>query len=250
VAEALALAALLQERQPCVVLTGAGISTESGIPDFRSATGIWATVDPTEVATIDAFARDPERVWRWYGPRITSLLEAEPNAGHRALAELERLGLVQAVITQNIDTLHSRAGSSEVVEVHGSIRRAVCLRCAATAPVDGVLEQLAVRDTPLCRACGAVLKPDVVLFGELLPAEPMARAERLAEQAGLLLVVGTTLEVWPVGALPERTKLRGGAVAIVNRGPTAFDGDADLRIEGGAGDTLAAVLALAATEPI
>jgi NAD-dependent deacetylase len=250
VADAAALAALLQERQPCVVLTGAGISTESGIPDFRSATGIWARVDPTEVATIDAFARDPERVWRWYGPRITSLLEAEPNAGHRALAELQRRGLVQAVITQNIDTLHTRAGSSEVVEVHGSIRRVVCLRCGATELLDALLEQLAVRDTPLCRACGAVPKPDVVLFGELLPTEPMARAELLAEQAGLLLVVGTTLEVWPVGALPERTKRRGGAVAIVNRGPTAFDDDADLRIEGGAGDTLGAVLALSATEPI
>jgi NAD-dependent deacetylase len=242
VAEAAALAALLQERQPCVVLTGAGISTESGIPDFRSATGIWARVDPTEVATIDAFVRDPERVWRWYGPRITSLLEAEPNAGHRAIAVLERRGLVQAVITQNIDTLHARAGSREVVEVHGSIRRAICLRCGATEPLDALLEQLALRDTPLCRACGAVPKPDVVLFGELLPTEPMARAELLAEQAGLLLVVGTTLEVWPVGGLPERTKEAGGAVAIVNRGPTAFDRRADVRLNGGAGEILTAVL--------
>ena len=245
-----ALAALLRERQPCVVLTGAGISTESGIPDFRSATGIWARVDPSEVATIAAFERDPERVWGWYGPRIASLLEAEPNAGHRALAELEQRGLVQAVITQNIDTLHSRAGSREVVEVHGSIRRAVCLHCGAPEPLDGVLEQLARRDTPQCRACGAILKPDVVLFGELLPAAPMARAERLAEEARLLLVIGTTLEVWPAGGLPERTKLRGGAVAIVNRGPTAFDDRADLRIDGAAGDVLAAVLAIAAAEPI
>jgi NAD-dependent deacetylase len=237
-----ALATLIRERQPCVALTGAGISTESGIPDFRSSSGLWSRVDPTEVATIEAFQRDPERVWQWYGPRIRGLLAAEPNAGHRALAALERAGLLSAVVTQNIDLLHSRAGSDEVVEVHGSIRRAVCLRCGAQEPLDGLLEQLDERATPVCRACGAVPKPDVVLFGELLPASAMARAERLAAEAALLLVVGTTLEVWPVGALPERTKDAGGSVAIVNRGPTAFDRRADVRLDGGAGEILTAVL--------
>ena len=116
------LAALIRERQPCVVLTGAGISTESGIPDFRSPTGIWADVDPFEVASVDAFRRDPERVWGFYRKRLSLLLDAEPNPGHRALAELEERGLVRAVVTQNIDTLHTRAGSRDVVEVHGSIR--------------------------------------------------------------------------------------------------------------------------------
>jgi NAD-dependent protein deacetylase/lipoamidase len=241
-AEVAQLAELIRSRQPCVVLTGAGVSTESGIPDFRSAGGLWARVDPAEVATIDAFQRDPERVWQWYGPRIRSLLAAEPNAGHHALAAFERLGFVRAVVTQNIDTLHTRAGSSDVVEVHGSITRAVCLRCGAPEPLASLLEQLDERPTPLCRACGAVPKPDVVLFGELLPVAPMARAEQLAAEAGLLLVVGTTLEVWPVGGLPERTKAAGGAVAIVNRGPTAFDQRADLRLEGGAGEVLTAVL--------
>ena len=245
-----ALAALIRARRPCVVLTGAGISTESGIPDFRSSAGIWAAVDPAEVATIDAFERDPERVWRWYGPRIASLLQAKPNPGHLALAELERRGLVQAVITQNIDTLHARAGSREVVEVHGSIRRAVCLRCGTQEPLAALLDQLAQRDTPLCRSCGAIPKPDVVLFGELLPVGPISRAERLAGEAGLLLVVGTTLEVWPVGGLPERTKSAGGAVAIVNRGPTAFDESADLRIEGGAGIVLTALLDVLESQPI
>jgi NAD-dependent deacetylase len=237
-----ALATLIRERQPCVALTGAGISTESGIPDFRSSSGLWSRVDPTEVATIEAFQRDPERVWQWYGPRIRGLLAAEPNAGHRALAALERAGLLSAVVTQNIDLLHSRAGSDEVVEVHGSIRRAVCLRCGAQEPLDGLLEQLDERATPVCRACGAVPKPDVVLFGELLPASAMARAERLAAETALLLVVGTTLEVWPVGALPERTKETGGSVAIVNRGPTVFDRRADVRLDGGAGEILTAVL--------
>ena len=244
-----ALARLIRERGPCVVLTGAGISTESGIPDFRSPTGLWARVDPTQVATIEVFQRDPEQVWRWYGPRIGSLLAAEPNAGHLALAALEREGWVSAVVTQNIDMLHSRAGSAEVVEVHGSIGRAVCLRCGTPEPLTELLEQLAERPTPRCRACGAVLKPDVVLFGELLPAEPMARAEALAADAGVLLVVGTTLEVWPVGGLPERTRSSGGAVAVVNRGPTAFDGRADLRLEGAAGELLTQLAAVLEPSP-
>ena len=129
---AAALAELIRDRQPCVVLTGAGVSTESGIPDFRSDTGIWAEVDPFEVASIQAFRRDPGRVWSFYRERIRVLLAAQPNAAHEAIATLEGLGLVQAVVTQNIDLLHSRAGSRDVVEVHGSIRSAQCLACGAS----------------------------------------------------------------------------------------------------------------------
>ncbi|HXG77165.1 MAG TPA: NAD-dependent deacylase [Gaiellaceae bacterium] len=233
------LAALVRERQPCVVLTGAGVSTESGIPDFRSASGLWAEVDPFEVASLDAFRRDPERVWAFYRARIDALLAAEPNAAHRALAELERRGLVQAVITQNIDTLHSRAGSREVVEVHGSIRGAACPRCLWTQPLEGVLEQLAQRPVPLCAHCGGVLKPGVTLFGELLPADAFERATALARGAGLLLVVGSSLEVWPVAGLP----LEARSFAIVNRGPTAFDEHALLTLDAGAGETLTALAA-------
>jgi len=239
-----ALAALIADRGPCVALTGAGMSTESGIPDFRSATGIWAEVDPYEVASIDAFHRDPERVWRWYASRIHSLLDAEPNRGHRTLAALERAGHVQAVVTQNIDTLHTRAGSVEVVEVHGSIRRATCLACATPEPVDGVLEQLESGPVPRCRACGAVLKPDVVMFGELLPVGPFARAERLARETGLLLVVGSSLQVWPAAGLPETAIAHGGALAIVNDEETPFDWQADVVARGPAGETLSAVAAL------
>ena len=228
------LAGLLLERQPCVVLTGAGISTESGIPDFRSPTGIWAEVDPFEVASIEAFRRDPERVWGFYRKRIGMLLEAEPNAGHRALAELERRGLVDGVVTQNIDMLHSRAGSREVVEVHGSIRSAQCLRCLWTLDTDGVLAQLEERPAPVCAHCGEVLKPGVTLFGELLPPGALERATALARGAGLLLVVGSSLEVWPVAGLP----LEARAYAIVNRGPTALDDGALLRIDAPAGETL------------
>jgi NAD-dependent deacetylase len=232
------LADLLRERQPCVVLTGAGISTESGIPDFRSPTGIWASVDPYEVASIDAFRRDPERVWAFYRERIHVLREAEPNAGHHALAELERRGLVRAVVTQNIDILHSRAGSREVVEVHGSIRSAQCLGCLWTEPADAVLAQFEARSVPLCSHCGAVLKPGVVLFGELLPPGAMERATDFARTAGLVLVVGSSLEVWPVAGLP----LEARAFAIVNQGPTALDHDALLKIDAPAGETLSAVV--------
>ena len=232
------LAGLIRARQPCVVLTGAGVSTESGIPDFRSATGIWAEVDPLEVASLRAFARDPERVWSFYRERIHLLRDARPNAAHDAIAELERRGLVQAVVTQNIDRLHTRAGSADVVEVHGSISFAECLGCLWREPADAVLEQLESAPTPTCPRCGDVLKPGVVLFGELLPGGELERATQLARGARLVLVVGSSLEVWPVAGLP----LEAHAFAIVNRGPTALDEQALLKIDGNASETLVAVL--------
>jgi NAD-dependent deacetylase len=235
---AAALAALVREHQPCVVLTGAGVSTESGIPDFRSETGIWAEVDPFEVASLRAFRTDPARVWGFYRERIGLLRNAQPNAAHLALAELERRGLVQAVITQNIDTLHSRAGSGDVVEVHGSIRTAQCLDCLWTEPADAVLVQLETSAVPACPHCGEVLKPGVVLFGDLLPPAAIERATQLARGARLMLVVGSSLEVWPVAGLP----LEARGFAIVNRGPTALDAQALLKVDAEAGETLSAVL--------
>jgi NAD-dependent deacetylase len=235
------LAELIRANQPCVALTGAGVSTESGIPDFRSATGIWAEYDPMEVASIDAFHRDPERVWEFYGARLDVLAAARPNAGHFALAELERLGLLQAVITQNIDRLHTAAGTRELVEVHGTIAQARCLVCNAIVPREDVRALLPV---PHCPRCGAVLKPDVVMFGELLPAKAMERAIALAGAAGLLLVVGSSLEVWPVAGLPDETIAGGGKVAIVNRDPTPYDDGATLVVRASAGETLAACTAL------
>ena len=233
--DAAELAGLIRDRQPCVVLTGAGISTESGIPDFRSDSGLWADVDPFEVATIDAFRRDPERVWDFYRQRLATHADAEPNAGHHALVELERRGLVAAVITQNVDGLHARAGTTELVEVHGSIGLAVCLVCGTEERVTDVLPTAGL---PACR-CGGVLKPGVVLFGEMLPAAAIQRAERLARDAELMVVVGSSLEVWPVAGLPLASR----SVAIVNRGPTGLDHVADVRIDGSAGETLAAVVA-------
>jgi NAD-dependent deacetylase len=223
------------------VLTGAGISTESGIPAFRSAGGIWERFDPFEVASIEAWRRDPARVWEFYALRLDVLGEAQPNAGHRALAELEAAGLVEAVVTQNVDGLHQAAGSRDVVEVHGSIRSAVCLACGGREPAERVAELLPVPACPACPACGAVLKPDVVMFGEVLPEAAIDRATELARRARLLLVVGSTLEVWPVAGLPAETLAAGGELAIVNRGPTAYDARAAVRIDGGAGEVLSGV---------
>jgi NAD-dependent deacetylase len=235
------LAALIERRAPCIVLTGAGVSTESGIPDFRSPTGIWAQFDPLEYASIEAFRADPEKVWSFYAPRFSKLTEAEPNDAHRALAELEQRGYVCAIVTQNIDLLHERAGSGEVVEVHGSIRTSSCLGCGATYRLAEVLELLHEAAAPVCRRCGAIVKPDVVFFGELLPARAIERAFELAREAQLIVVVGSTLEVQPVAGLPLETLAAGGAFAIVNRGPTALDDLATLKVDAGAGETLSAV---------
>jgi len=238
------LAELIRSRQPCVVLTGAGVSTESGIPDFRSPGGLWAEFDPLDYASLDSFRRDPVRIWDFYGRRFVFLANAEPNDAHRSLARLEGLGLVEAVVTQNIDLLHERAGSRDVLEVHGSIRRAVCLRCGAAEPLAGVLAQLASAPAPRCPACQAVLKPDVVFFGELLPPAVLDRATELARRARLLLVVGSSLEVHPVAGLPHETLRNGGSLAIVNRGPTPLDAHAEVRLDRSAGEILRETVAL------
>ena len=238
------LAALIHERQPCVALTGAGISTESGIPDFRSPGGIWAQYDPQEYATIDAFRRDPVKVWDFFARRLEVLKDAQPNAAHHALAELERRGLVAAVVTQNIDRLHELAGTRELVEVHGSIRESVCLSCGARATFDEVVRLLADAPAPACPMCGAILKPGVVMFGELLPEAAIDRAFELARRARLLLVVGSSLEVYPVAGLPLETLAAGGDVAIVNRDPTPLDRRATVVLTGSAGEVLPAVVEL------
>ena len=236
-----ALAELIRDNQPCVVLTGAGVSTESGIPDFRSASGIWAQYDPMECATIEAFHRDPVKVWDFYARRFDVLVRAQPNAAHRALAELERAGHVRAVVTQNIDRLHELAGSQDVVEVHGSIRTSSCLACGRRETFDEVVRLLETAPAPACATCGAILKPDVVMFGELLPVAAIDRAHELARGARLLLVVGSSLGVYPVADLPRVSLEAGGRLAIVNHDRTPYDAAAELAIHAGAGDTLAAV---------
>jgi NAD-dependent deacetylase len=244
-AQAERLAQLLRNSKCAVVLTGAGVSVPSGIPDFRTpGTGLWENVDPMEVAHIDAWRRDPNRFWQFYGDRFATLVHKEPNEAHLALAELERRGLVKAVITQNIDRLHRKAGSERVVEVHGSIEHSVCLSCHGKLPLDEVVGQLrAGQGAPRCAGCNVPLKPDVVLFGELLPEGAMSEAQALALDADLMVCVGSSLEVYPVAGLPAMTRGGGGRLALVTQGPTPYDADAEVKLDGDVVEELRAVLA-------
>jgi NAD-dependent deacetylase len=239
------VADLLRSSQRAVVLTGAGISVPSGIPDFRTpGTGLWENVDPMEVAHIDAWRRDPDRFWSFYSRRFASLTDKLPNEAHHAVAELERRGLVRGVITQNIDRLHRLAGSERVIEVHGSIEWSLCMQCRGKLSIERVIELLAETDgAPDCPACALPLKPDVVLFGELLPEAALAEAQALAMDADLMLCVGSSLEVYPVAGLPAMTHGGGGKLVLVTQGPTPYDGDAEVKLDGDVVEELRAVLA-------
>ena len=228
------LADLIREAESVVALTGAGISVPSGIPDFRSpGTGLWENVDPMKVAHIDAFRADPVRFWQFYGTRFDTLDGKEPNGAHRALVELEERGFLQAVVTQNIDRLHRKAGTRELVEVHGTIDHSSCLDCGAQYALDDVRGRLEadMLGVPRCD-CGRPLKPDVVLFGEFLPEAALEEAFALAAGADVLLCIGSSLEVYPIAQLPALTRQAGGAVAIVTQGETPFDARAEVRLSG------------------
>jgi NAD-dependent deacetylase len=238
------LAGLIRESDSVIALTGAGISVPSGIPDFRSpGTGLWHNVDPIEVAHIDVFRRDPRRFWQFYGDRFQTLEHKQPNRAHEALVALERAGMLDGVITQNIDQLHARAGSRELVEVHGTIAHSSCPRCRARYALADVRDRQAADagGVPRCD-CGAALKPDVVLFGEYLPPDALARAEQLAAEADLMLCVGSSLEVYPVAELPQLTLAGGGKIAILTQGCTPFDHRASVRCGGDVVEELEAVL--------
>jgi NAD-dependent deacetylase len=238
------LAQLLRESSRTVALTGAGISVPSGIPDFRSpGTGIWSKVDPMKVATIDAFRGDPRRFWEFYRPRFQMLEGIRPNPAHEALVELEGRGMLEAVVTQNIDRLHRVAGSCEVVEVHGSIATSTCRACGEAYGLDQVDALFDGDGIARCGDCGGAVKPDVVLFGELLPEEAMRRAQELAEAADLMLCVGSSLVVHPVAGLPALTLERGGRLAIVTKGPTPYDDEAAVKLDGEVDEELGALLA-------
>jgi NAD-dependent deacetylase len=217
----------------------------SGIPDFRTPQkGLWEKVDPMEVAHIDAFHRDPDRFWHFYSQRFMSLRDKLPNRAHEIVAEFEQRGLVRAVITQNIDRLHRLAGTGRLIEVHGSIDQSVCLDCGGKVPIDRVVELIRSGDgAPLCEACMEPLKPDVVLFGELLPERALAEAQQLAMDADLMLCVGSSLEVYPVAGLPAITRGGGGRLVLVTQGPTPYDAEAEVKLDGDVVAELRAVLA-------
>ncbi len=244
------LANLLRDSERAVVLTGAGVSVPSGIPDFRSpGTGLWEKVNPMEVAHIDNFRTDPDKFWAFYSERFTSLREKRPNPAHDAIAELERRALIRGVITQNVDRLHRVAGSQRIVEVHGSIQWSVCLECGGKVELERVIELVeSARESglgaaPECEACVTPLKPDVVLFGEMLPDAAIAEAYSLAEEADLMICVGSSLEVFPVASLPGVCREAGGRLALVTQGPTPYDRDAEIKLDGDVVTELEAVMA-------
>lgn len=222
--------ALLRSSKRAVALTGAGISTPSGIPDFRSTgSGLWQRHDPMEVASLAAFRYQPERFFAWVRPLAKAILEAEPNEAHEALARLEQAGLLTGVVTQNIDDLHSRAGSQNVHELHGHLRQATCVRCYRRFPVGRLLAEFSrTGEIPRCSECGGVLKPEVVLFGEQLPYIPVQDAKALIEDSDMLLVVGSSLEVTPAAIFPVQALNAGASMIIINHSSTYLDGRADV----------------------
>jgi NAD-dependent deacetylase len=224
------LAQLLLNARYAVALTGAGVSTDSGIPDFRSpSSGLWERFNPMQVASIEGFRSDPARFYEFWRRRFAGLANAAPNVTHQLLAELEEQSIMQAVITQNIDDLHRKAGSKRVLEVHGNFTRGFCIACRKPYTLQEIFARVERSRIPLCDECDQLLKPDVVLFGELLPLifeDAIAEVER----SDLLWVLGTSLEVYPVADLVPRAKRRGAKIIIVNREPTSYDEIADLVI--------------------
>ena len=223
---------ILLAARHAVALTGAGISTPSGIPDFRSSnTGLWEQVDPMEVASILAFRENPARFFQWIRPLAIRIREACPNPAHYALAKLERLGRIRTVISQNIDGLHQRAGSRQVAEVHGHVREATCMHCYQVVAAERYWEQLIANgDVPRCPKCGNVLKPNVTLYGEALPARALLAAIQAARQCDVMLVAGSSLEVAPAADLPELALSHQAKLIIVNLSDTHMDAWADALI--------------------
>jgi NAD-dependent deacetylase len=225
-----------------LVLTGAGVSTESGLPDYRGTDGLWRTRRFEELASIEMWRREPEEFWQFYAERLSMLSEATPNAGHHAIAELERLGLVRRVLTQNVDGLHRAAGSRELLELHGTLAEVECLGCGFRGPTEIAEAQLTAGvDVPACPACTANLKPAVVLFGELLPPA-LAQAHADLAVCDLLICCGSSLQVYPVAAFPAFVDGSGGAIVIVNIGPTGADATATVKMELSTGDALPALV--------
>jgi NAD-dependent deacetylase len=242
-------AELIVKARHVVALTGAGISTPSGIPDFRTpGTGLWARFNPLEVATIYAFRNRPSDFFDWIRPLAKQMLEAQPNPAHRALAELQAAGHLTTVITQNIDGLHQRAGTRDVIEIHGNIEAATCMHCYRVYPRDRFLTALIDDGTlPICPTCGGVLKPNVILFGEALPVQALMAAKRAASTCDLLLVAGSSLEVAPASDLPMLAVTRQARVIIVNQEPTYLDHQGDVVIHDDIAEVLPEIAAAART---
>lgn len=236
-----ALVDRLVEADRVAVLTGAGISAESGIPTFRDPGGIWEKFDPQELANVEAFLDNPELVQGWYRHRRQLVEDAEPNAGHRALAEMEAYVPKLEVITQNVDDLHNRAGSSVVIELHGNITRNYCMECERPAEAETVDASIQNGEPARCPACDGLIRPDVVWFGEMLPPDAIERANAATEQADVFLSVGTSAVVYPAARLPLVAREHGAYVAEVNPDPTGVTEEVDESIHEKAGEVLPAL---------
>jgi len=243
------VASLVRNATRVVALTGAGISTESGIPDFRGPQGIW-TKDPKaeRLSTLQAYMEDPGlRATAWRARMEHPAWTAAPNAGHRALAELERKGKLHALVTQNIDGLHQRAGTSpdKLIEIHGTLREVVCMSCDERAPMEAALARVRAGETdPPCRTCGGILKSATISFGQPLNAGDMERAVAAAESCDVFLAIGTSLSVYPVAYLPAAAARRGAKVVVMNAAPTRYDGAADVVVRAPLGRALPAIVDL------
>jgi NAD-dependent deacetylase len=247
---------LIQKAADCLVhaknavaLTGAGISTESGIPDFRSPGGLWTRVDPGEFS-IDRFLQNPSRFWKLHLELKASgdfdLAAANPNPAHYALSRMEQMGILKCIITQNVDNLHQRAGSVEVVEFHGNLLRAACMKCRVLEPIEDVEARLTAgeEETPRCKKCGGLLKPDAVFFGEAIPSRALMISQVQSQRCDVLLIVGTSLQVFPAAQIPLSVKLKypPATVIEVNREPSAMrEQVTDMLLMGGAGEILSRI---------
>ncbi len=229
------LRARLETAQSVCVLTGAGISAESGVPTFRGEEGLWKKFRPEELANFHAFIRNPDLVWEWYAYRRKLIHEVKPNAGHYALVELERRVKEFTLVTQNVDNLHRRAGSKSVVELHGNIERSYCIDCGATVEE---LDIDSLTKAPRCVHCGGLVRPDVVWFGEMLPVEAFSRAEQAARHCDLFLCIGTSAVVYPAASLPYTAFDQGAFVVEINRERTELSTRAHESLLGAAGEIL------------
>lgn len=234
-------AALIRHSSQALVFTGAGMSTDSGIPDFRSPhSGLWENVDPFEVASIYGFRKDPGKFYRWVKDLAVKAYKAEPHPGHYALVELQKQGYINAIITQNIDGLHTKAGSNNVYELHGEMRSSTCVQCFKTTfNTQETLEKyIEDGEIPRCKSCNGILKPNVILFGEQLPFEVFQQAEELSKHCDLMIIIGSSLEVAPASNLPLYAKRNNAKLIIINLEPTDFDSLADVVINSRAATVL------------
>ncbi len=234
------IARLIQDSRLAVFFTGAGISTPSGIPDFRSErTGMWNKDDPMEVASLTSFLTTPDRFFQWIKPLAEKIVQSKPNPAHLAITQMERKGFIKAVITQNIDHLHQDAGSNVVLELHGNMQTCSCLTCRHHYQSSTYLQQLIVNnEIPHCPSCEAILKPDIVLFEELLPMDTWEEANKLSRECDLMIVAGSSLEVIPAASIPMTAMRTGARLVILNRTPTHLDEQASVRVQGDLVDVL------------